>query len=91
MIMILLQNQNTLTFENTSTSPDDNNTDVQDTNTDTHSFTVTTDYNLLNVTTRQIEQNNDENQTTSIQYDPSAISTQNTDEFSPPTIFQQSL
>ena len=91
MIMILLQNQNTLTFENTSTSPHDNNTDVQDTNTDTHSFTVTTDSNLLNVTTRQIEQNNDENQTTSIQYDPSAISTQNTDELSPPTIFQQIL
>ena len=41
------------------------------------------------MTTRKIEQNNNDYQTTSVQNDPSTIITQNTDVTSPPTFPQQ--
>ena len=83
------QNQNTITFDTTSTIQDENITDAHDTKTDTHSFTVTTDSNLLYVRTRQIEYNNNDNQTTSVQNDLSTISTQNTAKTLPPILPQQ--
>ena len=52
-------------------------------------MTVTTNSNLLNVPTRQIEHNNNGFETTSVQYDPSFISTQNTANTPPPTFLQQ--
>ena len=80
--------QNTLTFDTTTTIQVEKDTDAHEPNTDAHSFTVTTDSNLPNIPTRQIEHENNDNRPTSIQYDPSTISTQNTAS-SPQPIFPQ--
>ena len=80
------QNQNTLTLDNT-TVPDENNT--HEIIADTHSFTVTTDSNILKILTGQVEHNTNDNETTSIQIDFSIISKQNTTTIQQQTFQQQ--
>ena len=51
------QTQNILTLDHTSIVSDENITDTLEINTYTHSFTVVTCSNILNIPTRQIEHN----------------------------------
>ena len=67
------QDEKTLTLD-IITVPDGNST--HESNTDTHSFTVTTDSNIFKIPTRQIEHNTSHNETTSIQNDFSILSIQ---------------
>ena len=69
------QNQKTLTLDNTSTVSNKNNTDTHEANTDTHSFTVTTDSNISNNPTREIQHNNTDNENSSQQNDAAVTCT----------------
>ena len=82
------QNQNTTTFDDTSTVPDD-------TTTDTQSLSVTSDSNILNTPTRQITENDtvlshNDNDNASLQKDTSTINMQNTTT-TPPQAFSQQV